>query len=226
MKSGETANVVETEKAVMSSTTATAVEEEAAESAEAEGQSKAMSVTVQDIEGDGSLISDRARSMDERLRRLRQWMAKKGGAEPAEPTTTGSTASDTLKSAASTLNAVKGMALDHEDMDIDSSSDDEPIATNQRRIHARGKGSSAREIHAERERNDAEHCVLARGNLSERWSFCAERQVSECRALGDKRAQPQPSCHTLSARTARCRALGWCYVERSDPLLPSSDKST
>ena len=115
----------------MSSTTATAVEEEAAESAEAEGQSKAMSVTVQDIEGDGSLISDRARSMDERLRRLRQWMAKKGGAEPAEPTTTGSTASDTLKSAASTLNAVKGMALDHEDMDIDSSSDDGQMATNQ-----------------------------------------------------------------------------------------------
>ena len=110
VKSGTTANVVETEEAVTSSTTATAVEDEEAESAKAEGQSKAMSVTVQDIEGDGSLVSNGAQSMDERLRRLRQWMAKKGGAEPAEPTATGSTATDTLKSAASTLRAaVKGI---------------------------------------------------------------------------------------------------------------------
>ena len=135
VKSGLTVDAVETEEAVTSSTTTTAVEDEEAESAKAEGQSKAMSVTVQDIEGDGSLVSNGAQSMDERLRRLRrprQWMANKGGAEPAEPTATGSTATDTLKSAASTLKAaVKGMVSDHEDMDIDSSSDDEPMATNQ-----------------------------------------------------------------------------------------------
>ena len=59
-KSGTTANVVEAEEAVMSSTTVTAVEDEEAESVKAEGQSKAMSVTVQDIEGQRGAVDGRA----------------------------------------------------------------------------------------------------------------------------------------------------------------------